>query len=104
MKLSRSTKLFFFSSIFLLTSGSSFSANLINLNEDKTIDSVDNINILVKLSSDYYFKSTKVVPLQNGIRKHKFIQYYLGVPIWGVSLSATQLVSGKYNHIWQPPY
>src|SRR5687767_4191988 len=58
-----------------------------------------NINAMIGLNQDYDFKTSNEVLLPNGVKKSKFIQYYLGVPVWGSSLSATKSDAGEYNQV-----
>jgi vibriolysin len=57
------------------------------------------INKMMRLNHQYDFRSVTQVPLANGQVKHKFNQFYLDVPVWGVSLSATEEKSGEFTNV-----
>lgn len=67
------------------------------IGHDTLLTKGSNINAIIKLNPDYEFRSSTQVPLSSGT-KHKFIEYYRGVPVWNVSVSATE-TNGTLNNI-----
>lgn len=84
------------SSMLLLNISPVWSADQVSLAIEKKSSGFD-VNAIMGLNQNYDFKSSKELTLPNGVHKHKFTQYYLGIPVWGVSLSATKLDSGEYT-------
>ncbi|STX27866.1 thermolysin metallopeptidase [Legionella beliardensis] len=88
----------FLSSLLALATADPIYASDQVFTDDENVSGYD-INAVVGLGQSYDFKLMTEVTLPNGVNKHKFLQYYLGVPVWGMSLSATKLDNGELNHI-----
>lgn len=71
-----------------------YAAQNLIIDHPANVPSAYEFNTVAKLNQHYNFKLAASVSLGKGKSKLKFNQYYLGVPIWGVSLSATQEGSG----------
>jgi len=83
------------SSILAFCASQAFAADKVFVNNvDSSILKANNIHSVVGLNNNHTFKVAKEVKLPNGKVKHKFIQYYNGVPVWGAALAATHTDSG----------
>jgi vibriolysin len=75
-------------------------ADLVTYNDQSpSIRKVYDINAMIKLNPSYDFKPFNHVLLKNGKNKQKIHQYYLSIPVWGVSLAATESNMGEYSDI-----
>ena len=83
------------SSILAFCASQAFAADQVFVNDvDSSILKANNIHSVIGLNNNHTFKVAKEVKLPNGKVKHKFIQYYNGVPVWGAALAATHTDSG----------
>lgn len=92
----------FLSSLFILVNQGQ-AANKVFISEGQGLSGND-INTILYLGQNYYFKSNIQVTLPTGVQKHRYIQYFQGVPVWDVSVAASQFrnqdnlsnISGSY--------
>jgi vibriolysin len=63
------------------------------------VKSGHNINAMLNVSQEYDFRIIKNIVLPNGKMKERITQYYQAIPVWGVSLSATQN-NGVYTDLF----
>lgn len=55
---------------------------------------------ITQLNKNYEFKLANTVPINSEQVKLKFNQYYLNVPVWGASVSATKEKAGEMNSLF----
>lgn len=95
----RSTLSILLSSMLAFSSHAIYAADQVVINNDHSSLVGQDINTMMNLNHDYDFKTAPGVLLPNGKVKHRITQYYLNVPVWGVSLSATEN-KGEYSQLF----
>lgn len=84
----------------MFSSALTYAADKLSIDHIPVVPGAD-LNEITKLNKEYYsFKEVNEVTFKSLRSKVKFEQYYLGIPVWGVSLSATREKSGDYHNLF----
>lgn len=88
------------SGMLFLNATSLYAAEILTIDHPVNISGIYEINNIVKLNKNYNFKVINHIHLADGKSKLKLNQYYLEIPVWGTSLSATKDKSGAYSEVF----
>lgn len=74
-------------------------AQLLQINKEQamSLTTLQNVNHVLNINSNYHFKVSNEVALPSHYVKQKLTQYYAGVPVYGASLSVTKSPAGAYH-------